>query len=205
MVVTRLYVVRHAATQLTEGDRFSSQPGVELSEAGRRQATLLAERLRHVGLTAIHASPFSRAVETASLIARPHALAIETHDGLREINHGRWDGLTREEVVARYGEEYAAWEKDPFTLAPEGGETGASVLARSLPVIHTIVARHPGERVLVVSHKATIRLLIASLLGFDPRAYRDRLDQAPACLNILEFRDPVRARLVLLNDTSHYE
>jgi probable phosphoglycerate mutase len=58
--------------------------------------------------------------------------------------------------------------------------------------------------VVVVSHKATIRLLLSSLLGFDPRGYRDRLDQAPACMNVLDFRDPVRARLMLFNDTSHY-
>jgi broad specificity phosphatase PhoE len=58
--------------------------------------------------------------------------------------------------------------------------------------------------VLVVSHKATIRLVLSSLLGFDPRGYRDRLDQAPACVNVLDFRDPVRVRLMLFNDTSHY-
>ena len=56
----------------------------------------------------------------------------------------------------------------------------------------------------MVSHKATIRLLLSSLLGFDARGYRDRLDQAPACLNVLDFKDPVRARLMLFNDTSHY-
>jgi len=58
--------------------------------------------------------------------------------------------------------------------------------------------------VLVVSHKATIRLLLSSLLGIDARGYRDRLDQAPACLNVLDFKDPVRARLMLFNDVSHY-
>jgi probable phosphoglycerate mutase len=79
-----------------------------------------------------------------------------------------------------------------------------AVLARVLPVIREVVTRHPGGRVLVVSHKATIRLALSSLLGFDARGYRDRLDQAPACLNVLDFRDPVRARLMLFNDTSHY-
>jgi broad specificity phosphatase PhoE len=58
--------------------------------------------------------------------------------------------------------------------------------------------------VLVVSHKATLRLVLSSLLAFDPRGYRDRLDQAPACLNVVDFRDPVRVRLMLFNDTSHY-
>ena len=64
---------------------------------------------------------------------------------------------------------------------------------RALPVIREVVTAHPGARVLVVSHKATIRLLLSSLLGFDARGYRDRLDQAPACVNVLDFRDAVRA------------
>jgi probable phosphoglycerate mutase len=66
------------------------------------------------------------------------------------------------------------------------------------------VREHPGKNILVVSHKATIRLLVSSLLGFDPRHYRDNLDQKPAALNIVDFRDATRARLTLFNDTSHY-
>ena len=68
-----------------------------------------------------------------------------------------------------------------------------------------IVRQHPGQTVAVVSHKATIRLLLSSLLGFDPRRYRDNLDQNPAALNIVDFKSPVRARLTLFNDTSHYD
>jgi probable phosphoglycerate mutase len=125
-------------------------------------------------------------------------------DGLREISHGHWEGLTRNEVEDRFAAEYAAWEEDPFTFAPSGGESGVSVLARALPALRQIVTDHEGQRVLVVSHKATIRLLLSSLLGVDARGYRDRLDQAPACLNVLDFKDPVRVRLMLFNDTSHY-
>ena len=204
MTTTRLYLVRHGATQLSEEDRFSGADGVELSEEGRRQAARLGERLRREGITALYCSPLSRTVETARLIAGPCGLTFETRDGLREISHGRWEGLSRRDVEARYSDEYEAWEADPFTFAPEGGESGVVVLARALPVIRAIVTRHWGERVLVVSHKATIRIVLSSLLGFDPRGYRDRLDQAPACLNVLDFRDPVRVRLMLFNDTSHY-
>ena len=71
-------------------------------------------------------------------------------------------------------------------------------------MVRDIVVSHPGETVLVVSHKATLRLILSSLLGFDARGYRDRLDQSPACLNVVDFKDPVRARLMLFNDTSHY-
>ena len=75
--------------------------------------------------------------------------------------------------------------------------------ARALPALLEIVAAHPRESVLIVSHKATIRLLICAVLGLDGRNYRERLDQSPGCLNILEFRDAARARLTLFNDTSH--
>ncbi|MDQ3281333.1 MAG: histidine phosphatase family protein [Acidobacteriota bacterium] len=201
---TRLYLVRHGATQLTAEDRFSGATGVDLSDDGRRQASLLGERLRREPLTAVYSSPLSRTMETAHLIAGPCGLTAVPIDGLREISHGHWEGLTRREVEERYADEYAAWEEDPFTFAPEGGESGVAVLARALPAIREIVTRHPGERVLVVSHKATIRLILSSILGFDERSYRDRLDQAPGCLNVVDFRSPVHARLMLFNDTSHY-
>ena len=144
-------------------------------------------------------------VETAQILAAPHELEVQTRDGLREISHGRWEQMTRREVEERFPEEAAEWEKDPYTFAPAGGESGLAVTARALPALIELVRDHPGENILVVSHKATIRLLLSSLLGFDPRRYRDNLDQKPAALNIVDFRDPVRARLTLFNDTSHYD
>jgi broad specificity phosphatase PhoE len=202
---TRLYLVRHGATALTAEDRFSGAAGVDLSDDGRRQVQLLAERLEEEAIGAVYTSPLGRTLETATILAKPHELVPQTEDGLREISHGHWEGLTRQDVESRFPGEYAAWEMDPFTVAPEGGESGVSVLARALPVIRRIVPRHEGQCVIVVSHKATLRLLISSLLGFDPRGYRDRLDQSPACLNVIDFKDPVRARLMLFNDVAHYQ
>jgi probable phosphoglycerate mutase len=204
-VATRLYLVRHGATQLTAENRFSGEVGVDLSDEGRRQAQRLAKRLSDDPIKAIYASPLSRTKETAEILAGPHKLTPTLRDGLKEISHGRWEGLTRQEVEGRFKGEYAAWEADPFTFAPQGGESGLGVLARALPVIREIVLAHHDELVLVVSHKATLRLLMSSLLGFDPRGYRDRLDQSPACLNVLDFKDPVRVRLMLFNDVSHYQ
>ena len=201
---TRLYLVRHGATQLSAEDRFAGDIGVELSPEGRSQVERLAARLRDDAIGAIYCSPLSRAVETAHIIAKGCGLESTMCDGLREIRHGHWEGLSRRDVETRFASEYAAWEEDPFTFAPEGGESGVAVLARVLPAVRRIITRHPGQTILAVSHKATIRILLSSLLGFDSRGYRDRLDQAPACLNVLDFRDPVRVRLMLFNDTSHY-
>jgi probable phosphoglycerate mutase len=205
MRTTRLYLVRHGATQLTAEDRFSGDIGVDLSVEGRTQVERLAERLAGEPISAVYASPLSRTVETATILATPHRLPVVRRDGLREISHGHWEGRARHEVELQFADEYAAWDADPFTFAPEGGESGVGVLARALPVIREIVVAHAGQNVLVVSHKATLRLLLSSLLGFDARGYRDRLDQSPACLNVLDFKDPVRARLMLFNDVSHYQ
>jgi broad specificity phosphatase PhoE len=204
-MTTRIYLVRHGATQLTAEDRFSGDIGVDLSDEGRWQVGKLADRLAKDSVRAIYCSPLSRTVETAEILARPHGIPVQRRDGLAEIHHGRWEGLTRAEVESRFHDEYTAWEADPFTFAPVEGESGVAVLARALPVIREIVVSHKGQNVVVVSHKATLRLLLSSLLGFDARGYRDRLDQSPACLNVVDFKDPVRARLMLFNDISHYQ
>jgi len=203
-MTTRLYLVRHGATPLTAEDRFSGAENVHLSEEGRAQASRLAQRMADDEINAFYCSPLDRTLETAKIIAKPHQLTPILKDGLREISHGHWEGLSRKEVEEQYSEEYLAWESDPFTFAPEGGESGISVLARALPVIREVVVNHKDKNVMVVSHKATLRIIISSLLGFDVRGYRDRLDQAPASLNILDFKDTVRARLMLFNDISHY-
>lgn len=201
---TRIFLVRHGATTLTAEDRFAGATDVPLSDEGREQARHLARRLSGQKISAVYASPMGRTVETASIVAAPQGVVVQTRDGLREISHGRWEQMTRKEVEEQFPEEAAAWEEDPYTFAPVGGESGLDVTARSLPVLMEIVRSHPACNVLIVSHKATIRLLLSSLLGFDPRRYRDNLDQNPAALNIVDFKDPVRARLTLFNDISHY-
>jgi len=203
-MTTRIYLIRHGATILSAEDRFAGATDVDLSDEGRRQAEALAVRLSDDRITAVYCSPMRRTIETATIIAQPQGLTPIPRDGLREINHGRWESLQRSAVEAQFPEEYAAWEEDPFIYAPQDGESGLSVMARALPVMREVVLKHAGENIAVVSHKATIRLIISSLLGFDPRGYRDRLDQAPACLNVLDFKDPVRARLMVFNDVSHY-
>jgi len=202
---TRVYLVRHGATTLTAEDRFAGATDVPLSDEGRGQVHRLAERLGAESISAVFASPLGRTMETASILARPHNLPVHPVDGLREISHGRWEQMTRKEVGLQFPQEVEDWDRDPFTFAPEGGESGLAVTARALPALMEIIRAHLGQCVLVVSHKATIRLLLSSLLGFDPRRYRDNLDQSPAALNIVDFRDPSRARLTLFNDTSHYE
>jgi broad specificity phosphatase PhoE len=204
-MITRVFLVRHGATTLTADDRFAGSSDVPLGPDGQVQVERLADRLAAAPLAALYSSPLQRSVTTATVVGSPHGLTPVLAAGLREIDHGRWEGLRRDEVQRMYPDEYAAWEHDPVHVAPQGGETGKHVLARALPVMNDIVRRHAGQSVLVVAHKATNRLLIAHWLGFDVRTYRDRIEQLPACLNLLDFKSPDQARLVLLNDVSHYD
>lgn len=205
MPTTRLFLIRHGATTLSAENRFAGATNVPLSDEGREQARRLAMRLKGEKIAAFYASPLDRTRETAALIAHPHGQEAIPTPGLQEISHGHWEGLTRAEVDERFPHESEAWEEDPFTYAPSGGESGLDVTARALPVLLAIAQANVGKTAAIISHKATIRLLLSSLLGFDPRRYRDNLDLNPASLTIVDFRNSVHARLTLFNDTSHYD
>jgi broad specificity phosphatase PhoE len=143
-------------------------------------------------------------METASILAGPHKTNVQAEPAFREIDHGVWEGMTRREAESKYAEMYARWEADPFNHAPDGGESGLSVTARAMPALLALVQKHAGQRICVVSHKATIRLLLSAILGFDPRTYRDHLDLCPASLSIVDFRDGFHGRLAVFNDVAHH-
>ena len=200
---TRILLVRHGSTLFSAEDRFAGSSDVDLSDEGRKLAQRLAERLATWKIDAAFCSDMRRTIDTCKIVCGPHKLTPTPMPGLREIDHGRWEGMIHKEVEEKYAAEYQAWSADPFMAPPPGGESGLSVLARALPALGTIVRSHLGQTILVVSHKATNRLVLCALMGIDPREYRDRLAQDLACLNILDFRDASHAQVVLMNDTSH--
>ena len=203
-MTTRVFLVRHGATTLSAEDRFAGSVDAPLSGEGRAQARALASRLAGEPLAAVYASPMSRTMETARLVVADRGLRPIEVPEIREIAHGHWEEKTRDEVKAAWPAEYARWSADPFTFAPVGGETGLAVLARALPALLGVVANHPEGSVLVVSHKATIRLLIGHFLGVELHGYRDKLDLSPCGLSVLDVKESGDARVLLYNDVSHY-
>jgi broad specificity phosphatase PhoE len=203
-VTTTIFLIRHGATVLSREERFAGSSNVALSEEGIHQAQCLSKRLATRRIAAVYCSDMLRTVHTASLIAAPHGLTPIQRSTLREIDHGHWEGMLHKDVEEQFAAEYLSWEADPLLTAPPGGETGLNVLARSQPELRRIVVDHPGQTVIVVSHKATNRLLLCAILGIEPRMYRLRLSQDTACLNAIEFRDSVNGCVVLMNDISHY-
>ncbi len=162
---TRIFLVRHGATVLTAEDRFAGATDVLLSDEGREQARRLGLRLSGESLAAVYASPLARTMETARLIGKPHGLIVQAREGLREISHGHWEGLTRAEVEAQFPHETASWNKDPYTFAPSQGETGLAVTARALPALLDIVraSRREGPRGLAQGHHPATSQLASGL------------------------------------------
>jgi broad specificity phosphatase PhoE len=148
--MTTILLVRHGETDWNREGRFQGWADPPLNHAGRAQARELAERLEATPFAAVYTSDLRRARETAALVAERHGVAVVTEPGLREIDVGSWSGLTRAEIQERYGGE-----------RPDG-ETRAQHAARVVAAVSRIVQRHPGRRVLVVTHGGSIARLLAA-------------------------------------------
>jgi broad specificity phosphatase PhoE len=198
-----LYLVRHAQTASSAVDSFNGQKELPLTEHGRAQAAKLGERLKSIDWEAVYRSPLGRTGETAALVAPGRNATILP--GLIEINYGAWEGLSVKEARALDPAHYEAWEKDPATVGPPGGETATQIADRALKALEQIQKQHESSSkpVLAVSHKATLRVLGAVLTGGSPGNYRTRWPQDECALNLVELRSGKPPFLRLWNDTAH--
>jgi broad specificity phosphatase PhoE len=198
-----LYLARHAQTPSSAVDSFNGRSELPLTERGREQARRLGERLAGVQFAAVYRSPLGRTAETAALIAP--RIPAEVLPGLTEIDYGRWEGLSPEQARALDPARYDAWVRDPVDTAPPGGETAGQVAERALKALEDIRSRHErsDERVLAVSHKATLRILGATLTAAPIAKYRVRWAQDECALNLIELRAGKEPFLRLWNDTAH--
>jgi alpha-ribazole phosphatase len=150
--MTRLYLVRHGQTDWNVERRWQGHADVPLNEVGLAQAEKVAGELAREGLQAIYCSDLQRARQTARMLAAHTDLPVILDARLREIHQGEWQGLLVSEIEARYGEAFQRRRNDPNNVAPPGGETVEQVRQRVVKAFEDIIARHPRERVAVVSH-----------------------------------------------------
>lgn len=203
-MTTRIFLLRHGDTGLSRADAFTGSMDVPLSDEGQTHANELAERLSGFDIAAVYASSMQRACETAEAVASRHGLAVTPVAALREIDHGHWDGLSRNDIIRLYPDELDKYNKDPLNFCPEGGESPMQCLERAYPALTDILRAHTGQNVVVVAHQGTNLLLITKMLGGDLNRYDDLYGQRPACVNVIDVTDEEHAQLSLLNDVSHY-
>ena len=153
-------MARHGETDWNRESRFQGHADTTLNEAGRAQARQLAERLADDHIAAVYSSPLLRALETAEIVAARLGLAVETVEGLREVDVGSWSGLTRDEVGERFPEGLRRWLDSDHGW--DDGESYEDLGRRVLGALAELAAQHPGERLLVVSHGGPMRAAMAA-------------------------------------------
>jgi probable phosphoglycerate mutase len=196
------YLLRHGETEWNAENRFCGRTDVPLSEAGRRQAKSLAERLKPLPFEALYSSPLKRALETARLISEFVGLQPIPDQRLVELDYGQWEGKTLAEIMKSDPNTFRSWDADPGLVAPPGGESGLEARRRVVSFLDFLAARHPQGHVLVAFHKTVCRLAICHALGMSPSEYRRRLIVSNAALSIIQ-NWPYGWQLITFNDTSH--
>ena len=179
----RLVLVRHAAAE-GEG-RFQGQADAQLSEEGRRQLPALGRKLGCYKITIAYASDLRRARSTAAFAARRLGVRLEIRRGLREIDFGRWQGLSWEQVLEQSPQRARLWAKRFYDRRIPGGERFAEFQKRIRRELREIAAANPAQSVLVVTHAGVIRVALASALGMpDRNLFRLAVD--PCGLSVID-------------------
>ncbi len=199
-----LYFLRHGQTALSRSNMFcGSGTDVPLTEIGHEMASLFAESYRHISWQAIYTSPQTRAIQTAGYIGKAVGQQPIIRDALREIAYGDWEGQSVEYVNQKYHDDYVRWTADPAWNRPSGGgELAVEISDRVMSLIQEIRSGFDSGNVLLVAHKATIRVALCQLLGIDVGRFRFRMACAVAGVSVVEFGDH-GPYLKMLSERSH--
>ncbi len=183
-----LYLLRHGQTALSREDTFcGSGLDPELTPEGLEMAQSFAAAYRDKQWTAIFSSNLQRSITTAQPLCDALRMNMQPRAELNEIGYGKWEGLTKATVERDYHDDYLSWLADPAWHPPSGGERAITVAKRSLQVIEEIQRQYANENVLIVSHKATIRIILCGLLGIDVGRFRYRLACPVGSVSVVEF------------------
>lgn len=182
-----LYFLRHGQTAASRENVFSGSIDPELTSEGRAMSEAFAAAYRALPWAAVFTSPLRRAIETATPLCAAARIEMQPRDGLKEINYGVWEGKPVEVVAREYHDDYLRWTADPAWYPPTSGEPAITIANRAMQVVEEIKQRYPKGNVLVVSHKATIRITLCSLLGIDVGRFRYRLGCPTGSVSIVEF------------------
>jgi len=199
--------VRHGETVWNTEARYQGQSDTPLTDKGRAQARSLSERLKDEKIDVVYASDLGRTIETAEIIAKPHGLKVLKAPMMRELNFGLWEGMTYEEIMQKFPQEYRAWLDDPYNRRPPEGETIGELCGRVSKFLREAATLHPDARIIVVSHAGPIRAVLSVLLNLR-REFFWKFKISNTSLTIIEY-DGLQdlwesdAFIVTVNNTYH--
>jgi probable phosphoglycerate mutase len=202
---TELFLVRHGASaDAVEGEdfeRIEGQGDPPLSDIGRAQAELVADRLAGQSFDALYVTTLRRTVETAAPFVRRTGLTPQVEPDLREVFLGDWEGgLFRQKVVDADPVTVQMFAEERWDVVP-GAESTAAFSHRIRRAIERIATSHPDARVVAFSHGAAIGEVLAQATGSRPFAFLMSDNTAIARLVLT----PERWILRGFNDTAHLQ
>ncbi|GED26498.1 alpha-ribazole phosphatase [Brevibacillus agri] len=190
---TIMYLVRHGETQWNQIRRIQGHSDIALNEIGMRQAELVAGRFRREKIHAVYSSDLSRARETAAKIAENFSISVGTHPTLRERCYGQWEGLTYEEIRARFENQ---------DEASCGIETFEDMQRRAVAALTELAAKHQNEAIVVVSHGGLINSFLHYVTAGEQGTGITRIDNTG--ISVFRYADR-RWEVLQVNDTDHLE
>ncbi|NWG15328.1 MAG: histidine phosphatase family protein [Chloroflexi bacterium] len=176
MGIKRILLIRHGQTDWNMEGRWQGSLPVPLNDIGRAQARALAAHLRESPIRAIYSSDLPRALETAQLLGAALGVQPTPDVRLREFDLGIFQGLKRDEMMARYPAEWASFNADYWDYSIPGGESRRALQRRMWEAWQDVVARDEGPEVAIVSHGGALRLLLLKLFGESPEVSALRLE-----------------------------
>lgn len=199
--MTRLLLTRHGHVDGIKPKRFRGRENLALTDLGRRQADALAARIaRESRPAAIYTSALQRCVVTGAAIGGACGVASSTLDGLMDLDYGKWQMRVQDEIKDEQPELFQLWHEAPQLVRFPGGESLQDLVARSSEALRTVLARHPGQTVVMVGHDSVNRALLLQLVDQPLSAYW-KIAQDPCCLNEVEI-DGSRIEVRRINDTA---
>ena len=181
---TRVYLARHG--EVVNDGVYNGQTDVDITEEGIRQMERLRDRLKEKNLAAVYSSDLLRTKKGAQIIAQPHGLGPEYFREFREMDFGRWQGLSYAEVMEQYPADMQQWMNDLEKFRIPGGESIADMRNRAIPKLQELIEQHRGREFALICHGAMNRVILAEALHL-PLAHLLRMEQDYGCLNIIGY------------------
>lgn len=183
----RITLVRHGETTGQSSFRYYGATDVPLSDLGCEQMRRVREALAGEVFDAVFSSRLRRSREAAALIADGRA-AVTAMAEFDEVNFGRWEGWTREEIAARDPEQYRAWQQNGGDFSYPDGESRPAFGARVARGLSLVFNDHRPENALMVLHRGVIGNILAELLQLPPAA-RARLAIDLASIHVVRIQN----------------
>ena len=200
-MATTVYFVRHGQTDSNANGIFMGWSDEDLNESGYTQVRCLFSRIASIPITSIYTSPLKRAYTTATILAEPHNLEPLVLYDLIEIRLGDWEGMHMDEVKRTWPRLWQEYEYEPATVTFPNGESYNQLTERAARAFHIAIEANQGGHIVIVTHRAVIRVLIAHVLGISNSVHR-RFDVDNASLSVIEIGDSY-SQFIELYNTSH--